>query len=53
MFLSRGPGCLAYPLTAGPKDLLTPVSCEHVLGGVAGYDGAETTNVNPEVVAVV
>lgn len=33
------------------KDLLTLVKGEHILGGVSGYDAAETTDENPERVA--
>ncbi|MCC7051940.1 MAG: hypothetical protein IT355_01650 [Gemmatimonadaceae bacterium] len=43
----------AYRLSPGPKSLLTLFGGEHGLGGVSGYDVAETTDENPERVAVV
>jgi predicted dienelactone hydrolase len=42
-----------YILSSGPKSLLTLFGAEHGLGGVAGYDAAETTDENPERVAAV
>ena len=42
-----------YVLSPGPKSLLTLFGAEHGLGGVAGYDAAETTDENPELVAAV
>ncbi|MFI1206901.1 alpha/beta hydrolase family protein [Streptomyces sp. NPDC020802] len=42
-----------YALSPGPKSLLTLFDAEHGLGGVAGYDVAETTDENPERVAAV
>ncbi|WP_075740919.1 MULTISPECIES: alpha/beta hydrolase family protein [Actinoalloteichus] len=42
-----------YFLSPGPKSLLTLFGGEHVLGGVSGYDAAETTDDSPERVAVV
>ncbi len=42
-----------YFLSTGPKCLLTLFGAEHGLGGVAGYDVAETTDENPERVAAV
>jgi len=42
-----------YVLSPGPKSLLTLFGAEHGLGGVAGYDVAETTDENPERVAAV
>ena len=42
-----------YFLAPGPKALLTLFDAEHGLGGVSGYDVAETTDENPERVAVV
>ncbi|MGP4050557.1 alpha/beta hydrolase family protein [Streptomyces sp. 2A115] len=42
-----------YVLSPGPKSLLTLFDAEHGLGGVAGYDVAETTDENPERVAAV
>ena len=51
----RGPDWHADPyfLSPGPKSLLTLFGAEHGLGGVAGYDAAETTDENPELVAAV
>ena len=43
----------AYALSTGPKCLLTLFGAEHSLGGVSGYDAAETTDESPERVAVV
>ncbi|MFE5890285.1 alpha/beta hydrolase family protein [Streptomyces sp. NPDC056462] len=40
-----------YALSPGPKSLLTLFDGEHGLGGVSGYDVAETTDENPERVA--
>ncbi|TWP52039.1 alpha/beta fold hydrolase [Lentzea tibetensis] len=42
-----------YFLSPGPKTLLTLFDAEHGLGGVSGYDVAETTDENPERVAAV
>jgi hypothetical protein len=42
-----------YFLSPGPKSLLTMFDAEHGLGGVSGYDVAETTDENPERVAAV
>lgn len=42
-----------YRLSPSPKSLLTLVGGEHGLGGVSGYDVAETTDENPERVAAV
>ena len=42
-----------FTLAPGPKSLLTLFGGEHGLGGVAGYDAAETTDESPERVAVV
>lgn len=42
-----------YFLAPGPKSLLTLFDAEHGLGGVSGYDVAETTDENPELVAAV
>jgi len=42
-----------YLLSPGHKALLTLFDAEHGLGGVSGYDVAETTDENPERVAVV
>ncbi|MCX4431014.1 MULTISPECIES: alpha/beta hydrolase family protein [Streptomyces] len=51
----RGPEWHADPyfLSPGPKSLLTLFDAEHGLGGVSGYDVAETTDENPERVAAV
>jgi predicted dienelactone hydrolase len=43
----------AYFSSPGPKSLLTIFGGEHGLGGVAGWDAAETTDENPERVAAV
>ncbi|MEV6394597.1 chlorophyllase [Streptomyces sp. NPDC051907] len=42
-----------YVLSPGPKSLLTLFDAEHGLGGVSGYDVAETTDENPERVSAV
>ena len=42
-----------YFLSTGPKCLLTLFGAGHGLGGVSGYDVAETTDENPERVAAV
>ncbi|MFW5415274.1 chlorophyllase [Nocardiopsis sp. CNT-189] len=42
-----------YRLSPGPKTLLTLFGAEHGLGGVAGYDLAETTDEDPVRVAAV
>lgn len=42
-----------YRLAPAPKSLLTLFGAEHGLGGVSGYDVAETTDDNPERVAAV
>lgn len=42
-----------YLLAPGPKSLLTLFDAEHGLGGIAGYDVAETTDESPERVAAV
>ncbi|MFI7090095.1 alpha/beta hydrolase family protein [Streptomyces lydicus] len=51
----RGPDWHAdpYVLSPGPKALLTLFGAEHGLGGVSGYDVAETTDENPDRVAAV
>ncbi|WP_369387746.1 alpha/beta hydrolase family protein [Streptomyces sp. CG1] len=43
----------AYTLAPGPKALLTLFDAGHGLGGISGYDVAETTDENPERVAAV
>lgn len=40
-----------YALSPGPKSLLTLFGAGHGLGGVAGYDAAETTDESPDRVA--
>ncbi|WP_055489067.1 chlorophyllase [Streptomyces sp. TP-A0356] len=54
-FTDMGPDWHAdpYTLAPGPKTLLTLFDAEHGLGGIAGYDVAETTDENPERVAAV
>ncbi|MGV9853839.1 alpha/beta hydrolase family protein [Streptomyces sp. NPDC003442] len=42
-----------YLLSPGPKSLLTLFDAEHGLGGVSGYDVAETTDESPERVSAV
>ncbi|MEU9836868.1 chlorophyllase [Streptosporangium sp. NPDC048047] len=42
-----------YHLSPGPKSLLTVFGAEHGLGGISGYDVAETTDENPGRVAAV
>ncbi|MFH9350771.1 alpha/beta hydrolase family protein [Kitasatospora sp. NPDC017646] len=42
-----------YHLAPGPKSLLTLFGAGHGLGGVSGYDVAETTDESPERVAAV
>lgn len=42
-----------YVLSNGPKSLLTLFGGGHLLGGVSGYDAKETTDENPERVALV
>lgn len=51
----RGPSWHTDPyfLSPGRKSLLTLFDAEHGLGGVSGYDVAETTDENPERVAAV
>jgi pimeloyl-ACP methyl ester carboxylesterase len=41
----------AYVLSPGPKCLLTVYGGEHMLGGISGYDAAETTDEDPQRVA--
>ncbi|MEW1910411.1 chlorophyllase [Kitasatospora sp. NPDC085895] len=52
-FTDMGPDWHAdpYALAPGPKSLLTLFGAEHGLGGIAGYDAAETTDENPGRVA--
>jgi predicted dienelactone hydrolase len=51
----RGPDWFteAYTLSPGSKSLLTLFGAEHMLGGISGYRVTETTDENPERVAVV
>jgi dienelactone hydrolase len=51
---TRGPDWFTdpYALSPGPKSLLTLFGGEHGLGGVSGYDAAETTDESPERVAL-
>jgi hypothetical protein len=42
-----------YYLSPGPKSLLILFGAEHGLGGIAGYDAAETTDESPGRVATV
>ncbi|MER5967780.1 alpha/beta fold hydrolase [Streptomyces sp. NPDC002057] len=52
-FTDMGPDWHADPYTLAPrpKTLLTLFDAEHGLGGIAGYDAAETTDESPERVA--
>lgn len=52
---SRGPDWFtdAYTFAPGATDLLTLVGAEHSLGGIPGWEAAETTDEDPERVAVV
>ncbi|MEW2179794.1 chlorophyllase [Streptomyces sp. NPDC005406] len=54
-FTDMGPEWHAdpYTLAPGPKALLTLFDAEHGLGGIAGYDAAETTDESPARVAAV
>ncbi|MFY1674684.1 alpha/beta hydrolase family protein [Plantactinospora sp. WMMB334] len=51
----RGPDWMAEPyyLSPGSKSLLTLFGAEHSLGGITGYDVQETTDTNPERVALI
>ncbi|MGN5238793.1 MULTISPECIES: alpha/beta fold hydrolase [unclassified Rhodococcus (in: high G+C Gram-positive bacteria)] len=51
---SRGPDWFtdAYTHSPGATDLITFCDAEHALGGIPGYEVAETTDENPERVAV-
>ncbi|MFJ8361934.1 alpha/beta hydrolase family protein [Streptomyces sp. NPDC093984] len=51
----RGPEWLTDPyfLSPGDKSLLTLFGAEHSLGGIAGYEVRETTDENPERVALI
>jgi predicted dienelactone hydrolase len=50
-----GPAWMAdpYHLSPAPKSLLTVHGGEHMLGGISGYEAAETTDENPGRVALV
>ncbi len=52
---TRGPDWLtdAFHDSPGPKTLLTLPGAEHSLGGVVGAGAAETTDENPERVALI
>ena len=52
---SRGPDWFtdAYTHSPGATDLITLYGAEHALGGIVGYEVAETTDENPERVAVI
>ncbi|TQS29501.1 chlorophyllase [Microbispora sp. KK1-11] len=51
----RGPDWFtdAYFLSPGGKSLLTVFGAEHSLGGISGYNVTETTDENPERVALI
>ncbi|MFY1691339.1 alpha/beta hydrolase family protein [Plantactinospora sp. WMMB782] len=51
----RGPEWFTDPyfLSPGPKSLLTLHGAEHSLGGIPGYESAETTDGSPERVALI
>jgi hypothetical protein len=52
---TRGPAWTTdpYSLSHGNKSLLTVHGGEHFLGGISGYQAAETTDENPDRVALV
>ncbi len=52
---TRGPDWFTDPyfLSPGPKSLLTLFGAEHSLGGIPGYTVTETTDENPERVALI
>jgi dienelactone hydrolase len=52
---TRGPEWTTepYAFSPGDKSLLTVFDGEHLLGGISGYDAADTTDENPERVALV
>jgi len=52
---TRGPDWFtdAYHHSPGSKTLLTLFGAEHSLGGISGYHAAETTDENPERVALI
>ncbi|GIM91907.1 alpha/beta hydrolase family protein [Paractinoplanes toevensis] len=51
----RGPDWMTEPyhLSPGAKSLLTLIGAEHSLGGIPGYEAAETTDENPAHVALI
>ncbi|MBH0778094.1 alpha/beta hydrolase family protein [Nocardia bovistercoris] len=51
----RGPDWMTDPYTLSPGDkaLLTVFGAEHSLGGIPGYEAAETTDENPDRVALI
>jgi hypothetical protein len=51
----RGPDWMTDPYFLSPssKSLLTVFGAEHSLGGIAGYEARETTDENPERVALI
>ncbi|MFE6411037.1 alpha/beta hydrolase family protein [Streptomyces sp. NPDC057837] len=51
---TRGPDWFTDPYThsPGPKSLLTLFGAEHSLGGISGYEAAETTDESPARVAL-
>lgn len=55
MMSSRGPDWFtdAYTYSPGATDLLSFYGAEHALGGIVGYEVAETTDENPQRVAVI
>ncbi|UWE10332.1 alpha/beta hydrolase family protein [Actinacidiphila bryophytorum] len=52
---TRGPDWFTdpYTLSPGSKSLLTLIGAEHSLGGISGYKVTETTDENPERVALI
>ena len=54
MLSVRGPDWFtdAYRLSPGEKSLLTVFGAEHSLGGIPGYEARETTDENPDAVAL-
>ncbi|MBD7956472.1 alpha/beta fold hydrolase [Microbacterium sp. Sa4CUA7] len=52
---TRGPDWFtdAYTYSPGATDLLTFYGAEHALGGIVGYEVAETTDENPDRVALI
>ncbi|TWV56344.1 chlorophyllase [Streptomyces misionensis] len=52
---TRGPSWTTdpYTLSGGDKSLLTVYGGRHSLGGISGYEAAETTDENPDRVALV